>query len=150
MRWTVLVCALIFMSLNTESAETNRIRTLARGAFSGIQEAQHLVITNRAQWTDLWEKHMARNDPKKPAPEVDFSKETVLFVCAGQKRSGGYTIEIRDVREVNGKTEVLVTSKEPKPGGFNISALTAPFQIVAVPRITGEVKFVEAGKKAGG
>lgn len=148
--WKLALCALLFMSIHPEASETNAIKTIARGAFSGIQEPKQVVVTNQAQWDELWEKHMARNDPKKPAPEVDFSKQTVLFVSAGQKRTGGYSVEISDVRQVDDKTEVTVTTKEPKAGGFNIQALTAPFHIVAVPKINGEVRFRPNEKRAGG
>jgi hypothetical protein len=85
--------------------------------------------------------HSARRIPAEPAPQVDFDKESILFVAAGQKRSGGHRIEIAELKQVEGKVEVLVKIQGPKPGGIQLQALTAPFHIVAVPKVSGPVKF---------
>jgi hypothetical protein len=148
MGWKIVI-ALLLAAVTSSAEDTNRLKTLGKGAFSGIQEAVQVVVTNQTQWAELWQKHTAQKTPKPPPPEVDFSKETILFVASGKKTTGGYSVEISDVRRAEGKTEVVVTSKEPKPGGFNIQALTAPFHIVAVPRIEGEVKFKTTENKKG-
>jgi hypothetical protein len=118
-----------------------QMRTIAKGAFSGMQEPAELVITNKTQWAEIWKRHSAQGEPKKEAPDVDFTKETVLFVSAGRKSTGGYGVEISGFQTKSGKTEVMIIEKKPRPGGLNIQALTAPFHIVAVPAISGEVKF---------
>jgi len=116
-------------------------KTIEKGAFGGVDKPLQVVVTNQTQWAELWDKHSARKLPKPPPPEIDFKKESIIFVSMGQKNTGGYTIEISDIRRSGGKTEILVNTKEPKEGGLTIQALTAPFHIVAVPKIEGEVKF---------
>ena len=143
---TVLLGLLVFV-MNVNAADAPKIRNIAKGGFSGIQEATEVVVTNSTQWTELWKKHSARKIPEPTAPEIDFDKESVLFVGLGQKRSGGYAVEIAGLRQVADKTEVLVKTREPRPGGIQIQAVTAPFHIVAVPKLTGPVKFkLEAGE----
>lgn len=139
----VQVCAVLLLTATLFAAETNQpaIKVIAKGAFSGIQEAKQIVITNQTQWAEVWQKHNLRNEPKRPAPEIDFKKQTVLFVTLGQKRTGGYSIDIVDVSPKDGKTEVLLRTGAPKPGSMSLQALTAPFAIVAVPKIEGEVAF---------
>jgi hypothetical protein len=144
MGWKLQVSLLVLGGAMAFAADANelRMKVLGRGAFSGIQEAKQLVITNQIQWAEIWQKHSVQNkEPKKPAPEVDFSKQSVLFVALGQKRTGGYSVGITDVQKKDGKTEVIVQTTSPKPGGFQIQALTAPFVAVAVPRIEGPVEF---------
>lgn len=114
---------------------------MAKGNFSGIQEPAQMVVTNATQWAEIWAKHSAQKRPAEPVPEIDFEKETVLFVALGQKRTGGYAVEIAEVKRMEGKVEVLVKTRKPKPGGFQLQALTAPFHAVAVPKISGAVKF---------
>jgi hypothetical protein len=137
--WSVLLLSL--MSAHLFSAEPPKIRTLAKGGFSGFQEPAEIVVTNATQWAEVWKKHSAQQKPAKPAPEVNFEKETVVLVSLGQKRSGGYSVEITGLEESDGKTRVIVKTTAPKPGGIQLQAITSPFHIVAVPRIKGSVVF---------
>ena len=124
-----------------EPSQPSKIRPIAKGGFSGFQEPAQIVITNSTQWAELWRKHSAKQIPAKPAPEVNFDKESVLFVSLGQKRSGGYSVEITGLEQTAGKAKVLVKTQAPKPGGMQLQAITSPFHIVAVPRLTGPVSF---------
>ena len=134
----VLMCACV--SAN-EPSQPSKIRPIAKGGFSGFQEPAQIVVTNSTQWAELWRKHSAKQIPAKPAPEVNFDKESVLFVSLGQKRSGGYSVEITGLEQTAGKAKVLVKTQAPKPGGMQLQAITSPFHIVAVPRLTGPVSF---------
>lgn len=147
MGWRIIV-GLLLLAVSTLGAESTDLKTIEKGVFSGIQEPVRVVVTNQTQWTELWAKHNAQKLPTPPLPEIDFDKQSVIFVGAGRKNTGGYSIEVRDVRKVDDHTEVLVATHEPKPGGLTIQALTAPFHIVKVPRIEGEVKFKPAGEHA--
>ncbi len=113
MGWKLAIGAFV-LAFTLFAEEAPRLKTLEKGNFSGIQEPLQLVVTNKAQWDELWAKHTAQKIPKTPAPEINFSKHSVLFVAAGRKNTGGYSVEITDVRRIGDKTEVLVTSKEPK------------------------------------
>jgi hypothetical protein len=140
--WPALLSLLMSASISAgEPSQPTKIRNLARGGFSGFQDAAQIVVTNRAQWTEVWKKHSAKQIPAKPAPEVDFEKESVLFVCLGQKRTGGYSAEITALEQSAGKTKVLVKTRAPKPGGMQIQAISSPFHAVAVPRLKGPVAF---------
>jgi hypothetical protein len=129
------------MCVHPHAAEPIKMRTIAKGGFSGFEKETHLVITNETQWTDTWKKLSLQQTPAKPFPKVDFEKETVLLAAMGQKRSGGYAIEITRVEEIAGKFAVTVAARAPKPGGMQLQAISAPFHIVAVPRLTGPVLF---------
>lgn len=149
MGWKVAI-GVLTLALASFADETNRVKTIEKGAFSGIQQPLQVVVTNKTQWAELWEKHTAKKLPKSPPPEINFAKESVIVVTAGRKNTGGYSVEISDVRRSGVKTEVLVSSQQPKPGGFNIQALTAPFHFVEVPKIEGETKFTTVESKQGG
>lgn len=139
--WPVFLSLLMCASVSAKESSQPTIRNLAKGGFSGFQKPVQIVITNKTQWADIWSKHSAKQIPAKPAPEVDFEKESVLFVALGQKRSGGFSIEIAGVDRSGGKTNILIRTHAPKPGGMQLQAITSPFHIVAVPRITGSVTF---------
>ena len=131
----------LLLAFSVNAAEPVKLRTIAQGNFSGIQEAAQLVVTNTAQWTEIWAKHSAQRTTKEEPPAIDFEKESVLFVALGRKSSGGYKIEIFDMRQSDSKLEVLVKVRTPRPGGLSLQALTAPFHAVAVPKIKVPVQF---------
>ncbi len=144
-----LLAGLLFLGVASFGMETNQFRTIGKGAFSAIQEPLQVIVTNQTQWAELWQKHSAQKLPPPPLPEIDFSKETVIFVGLGRKNTGGYAIQVTAIKCGEGKTEVVVATREPKPGGLNLQSLTAPFHIVAAPRIEGAVAFKAAENKKG-
>ena len=120
------------------------IRSLAKGGFSGIQKAKQEVIKDRAAWEKLWTEHNKSTKSASRAPDVDFSKEMVIVVTMGTKRTGGYSVEIVSAEPAGEKLKVSVKQTSPAPGAMTIQALTAPFHFVAVPRSDLEPEFVEA------
>jgi hypothetical protein len=132
---------LTFMITTMNAADPIKLRTIEQGNFSGVQTAAQLVVTNSIQWQELWAKHSAQKVPVGKAPEINFDQETILFVALGRQSTGGHKIEIAEVKPTRDKTEVFVRSTAPRPGGFRLQALSAPFHIVAVPKITKPVKF---------
>ena len=145
----VILSLILIAGVN--AAEPVKIRTLSQGNFSGIQTQSELVVTNAAQWAEVWTKHSAQRTPKENPPAVDFEKETVLFVALGSKPTGGHRLDIAEVRQSGDKTEALVRIRAPRSGGFSIQALTAPYHAVAVPKVKGPVSFrterVQAGSR---
>jgi hypothetical protein len=132
---------LTFLISNVNSADLVKMRTIAQGNFSGVQMPTQIVVTNATQWQELWAKHSAQRTPAEKAPEINFDQETVLFAALGRRNSGGYKIEISDVKRAGDTTEVIVNIHAPKPGGIRLQALTAPFHIVGIPKVNGPVKF---------
>jgi len=131
------VSALI--SLN--AADPGHMRTIAKGAFSGIRAPLNTVVTNEIQWTEVWGKHSVNEKQVEAAPKIDFNKESVILAAMGEKRTGGYAIEVFAVEDSAASYVVRVRTKAPKPGGFQLQALSAPFHIVAVPKISKPVHF---------
>ena len=139
-----MVRAVIFYAIfiaTVNAAEPLKLRTIAQGNFSGVHELTQIVVTNSAQWQELWAKHSAQRTPAEKAPEVDFDKETVIFAALGRRNAGGHKIEITEIKPAGGEFEVIVNIRGPKPGGIQIQALTAPFHIAAVPKLASPVKF---------
>src|SRR5688500_3431487 len=52
-----ILCGLLVICANVNAAEGVKMRTIAQGNFSGVQAATQVVVTNAAQWQDLWKKH---------------------------------------------------------------------------------------------
>src|SRR5437667_1577269 len=143
-----LAACLFFVSLlgclNANGAEALPIRSLAKGAFSGIKAAQRYVVRDAGQWETLWKQHSASAGSAEKIPAVNFSKEMVVVATLGTQRTGGYSIEIVRVQRRGKTLSVAVRQSSPPPGAITIQALTAPFHFVAVPRSDLKPEFVEA------
>lgn len=111
------------------------LRTLARGAYSGIGERQVVLISDRGVWEAHWQRHAGNLVPVPPAPAVDFVREAVVAAYMGEQRTGGYSVEITRVT-LDGKTlRVRINETSPGPGAVVTQALTQPFHLAAIPRV---------------
>ena len=70
---------------------------------------------------------------------IDWDKQMLLVVTAGTKRSGGFRVEITDVKS---KGDTLhVSYKVTPPKGAATRAVTHPGAVVVVPKHKGKVVF---------
>ena len=107
---------------------------LKQDAYGGRDAKSTAIITSQGQLQDLY-KELGWSD----IPSVDFSKNNVVALFMGQKRTGGYSINVRKVTVEDDTTTVEVT--ETSPGGMATMALTAPYCIVVIPKTANvEVK----------
>jgi hypothetical protein len=120
--------------------------TVAHDLMSGIDRPQQVVVQNDTEWARIWRAHAGDALP----PLVDFSTRTVLAVFLGTRTSGGFEAEITGVRQEGSATVVEWVEHRPAPGHVAAMIITSPAHIVSVPRIQGDVRFVQAGPAAPG
>ena len=56
------------------------------------------------------------------------------IICMGEKNSGGYKLEIKEVNKVDNKTEVIVEEISPKDTDIVTMALTTPTIVIEFPK----------------
>jgi len=113
------------------------VTELAHGFWGGPYTVQTQVITSASGLASIWSQWGAMGSP----PSVDFSKRTVVAICIGVRATGGYTVAVTG-SSVQGNDR-LVTYQEAQPGpncGVT-SALSTPWVIASVPRVSGNVTF---------
>ncbi|MFQ6082936.1 MAG: protease complex subunit PrcB family protein [Candidatus Aminicenantia bacterium] len=105
---------------------------------------ENIVIKDENKWQIVWNEihHSLPLTKKKipPLPRINFAREMVIVVFAGQKPGKGYSIKIdRIVRE---KNELVVYIEEKIPVGRLIKPFTTfPFQIIKCKKIDLPVVF---------
>lgn len=108
---------------------------LARGGQAvGFDGPTYQLVGNRDQLIGLWSRLHGRQLQVPPLPDVDFRRETIVALMAGEKATGGYGIEVRRVREEDGELYLEVVFTEPAPDALTTQALTSPWVIVRVLR----------------
>lgn len=115
--------------------------TIEQGTISGVARALETVVKDEASWSALWKEHASIFDPPPPQPQIDFAKEMVIAVFAGEQPTGGYTATIIAVEELEGGLKVHYTVEVPGPECVVEQLFTQPFHMVRLARKEGVVIF---------
>jgi len=104
---------------------------LVSGTRSTVTTRVNYFITSSDQLDELWNMLNATSTP----PKIDFSKQAVIAVFAGQQPSTGYAIKVSKVVDSSARL-VSITIAKPGDTCMTGQAFTAPFELVAVPLTT--------------
>ena len=101
------------------------------------------MFRSDSAWGDFWETVHEIRSPRPELPEVDFGERMVIAVAMGQRRTGGYAIDIEVIYRDDGALHVVVLETSPGPSCVTTQALTQPVLAVGVPAAEGRVTFPE-------
>ncbi len=119
--------------------------TIAKGINSGYPTANRIVISNTAAWIDIWQQHSCDHIPPPPVPEVDFTQYQVVAVFAGEKPTGGYSVEVTNVEIKNSHLVAIIKSCQPQADALVTEAFTQPHHIIKIPLLSvDKVVFEQA------
>ena len=101
------------------------IKILTQGAYNSVSESFVAVARDVETYQEL-----RRLDDNLPILDAeDFNQTAVVAAFLGQRRSGGFSVEI--TRVANGA--VRISEATPPRGSMTTQALTTPYKIVSVP-----------------
>jgi len=109
-------------------SNTLEFRRIGQWTRTGIAEARRLVIRDANGWAQFWSE-LGTGE----RPEIDFTKDLVIAVAAGQRPTGGYEIAIDSVNRGEGGLSVIVVERTPSPNCMTTASLTQPVDVVVVP-----------------
>ena len=115
--------------------------TIARGTDSSYPSARQMALRSSQRWSNVWQLHTYNTEPPLPIPQVDFSRYSVVAVFAGEKPTGGYSVEIIKVETNGSQTKepeaiaISVRYRQPKAGEFVTEALTYPYHMIRIPKL---------------
>ena len=76
-----------------------------------------------------------------PSISANFDTSTILVAFAGEKITGGYSIDITGVTEQNGVITVQVLEKKPDTECLVAQVVTSPYHIVLIREPNADVEF---------
>ena len=124
-------------------AQSAPMQTLAADMMSNIDQPRQAVARTPAEWAALWRQHAG----DKPAPRADLGASTVVAVFLGSRPSAGYQVEIVGTRREGEALIVEWAERSPGRGDITAQVMTAPAQVVAIPKFAGEIRFEKVDKK---
>ena len=113
----------------TNVADFSVLATRTVSRYEGARKVE--LITDEADWRRVW---ALLGTTDRPAPEVNFATRAVLVVFQGRQPTGGYSIEVAEIRRVGTVLAVKVNKRGPAFGDVTTQVITSPFVAVSVPR----------------
>ena len=110
------------------ASRTLDLRRIGQWTRTGIGEARRLIIRDANAWDQFWSE-LGVGD----RPAVDFTRDVVVAVAAGQRPTGGYEIAVDRITQANGELAVEVVERTPGPNCVTTASLTQPVDVVVVP-----------------
>lgn len=114
-----------------------QLRALDKGDQSNMDDARQVVARTASEWNTLWRQHA----PDRPQPTVDFAREMVAGVFMGSRPTAGFAVEIIGARGEGSSLVVRYRETQPPRGLLTAQVITSAYHIVALPSISGDVKF---------
>jgi hypothetical protein len=111
-------------------------------AFEGPPDAVRQVVRDPVDWRRTWIQ-TRRASTDSALPPVDFSRQMVIVAGMGNVPSTGYELFVDSVTSLEWGTLIFVRSTSPA-GCSGGALVTAPVDIVRVPKTTLPVQFVES------
>ncbi len=113
------------------------MKTIDKGSQTHVDEPREVTVRSAEELTKLWRVHA----PERPLPVVDFARDMVVGVFLGSRPTAGYGVEIVSAGEDQGALVVRYRTSRPARDAITAQVLTMPYQLVAVPRRAGDVRF---------
>lgn len=99
---------------------------------SGLQNDQGFQsFESEDGWNSYWRQRGAAG---VQTPKVDWRQYKVVAIFLGSRRTGGYSLRVKDVRTSGTNAMINVVEVQPRPGAMVTQALTSPWVLVRVPR----------------
>lgn len=113
------------------------------GSSIKITDKSNFVIRTKSEFDTLVSKINTNSIlTESQINSVDFSKQMVIAVFQGEKGSGGYLIEIKNITELDDEIKVEISETAPGPNCINTSNITSPLHILTYKSSNKKVNFV--------
>jgi hypothetical protein len=110
-----------------------------KGNDTSITHSGQIVIRNDHQWVQFWAEH----HPHEPAPDVDFTKNSVIGVFLGSRPADAFAAMITSIRTLPESVVVEYRELVPPPGTVAIDVTVYPYHLKVIPKTTLPVKFTK-------
>lgn len=101
---------------------------------SGIREKRVLVVRNDAEWQRAWGTLHANRKPVPALPAIDFAEKIAVVYALGEQVSGGFSVRIISAALSGNNLQLIVEIRRPSPTCIVTSSITAPADVILLPR----------------
>jgi hypothetical protein len=124
-----------------EPVAVSRLEQQHPAHYSGITRQERIVVDDPVEWEQVWARLWQGSHPVPSVPPVDFGRELVVVAAMGGRPTGGYSIQVDQVRAYADHVTVHAVESSPDRGCVVTMAFTAPVDVVKIPRTALEIRF---------
>ena len=135
---TISVAVFLLASEPCRSQELQRhsgFTTIVKHYTCGHSARADYVITTQDQWEAVWSLAMSNVYPMPPAPDIDFSTQSVIAVFEGNEPSSDYSISIKKLIRTGKRLRVVVKETIPDSACKVLLVVTQPVHIIVTEKI---------------
>jgi len=103
---------------------------------AGVAKPSSRVISSDGQWKSFLGAGITYT-----GPSIDFSRQTVVAIFAGQRPTGGHSVVVTKVVDDGRGATVHYRVAPPPPDAMVTQALTFPYILIRLERKVTEVRF---------
>jgi len=122
---------------------TVAFETLKQDVYGGMVASKFMIIKNEKDLDLVYSSINKSRTPELEMPTIDFDKETIIALFLGEKNSGGHSIAVEQIMNVNDKVNVVYRITSPKAGEMVTSVMTQPYCIIKIPKTSKEIVFLQ-------
>ncbi|KXK50798.1 MAG: hypothetical protein UZ05_CHB002001562 [Chlorobi bacterium OLB5] len=120
---------------NSGSDETKlAMEIVIDGTYSGVDEKREMLINNNDDYQKIMNEVYKNLDQMPRIPVVDFTKNSLVAVFIGERRNGGFLVNIDSILEGSKSITVNVTETTPGVNCMVTDVITKPYTIVKIPK----------------
>ena len=94
------------------------------------QSESYIWLEQEEQWNELPQAARQQFESAK----IDFSKESILIISAGQKTSAGYGLELTNWLLEQDHCQVTRVARQPPADSMQAQVITSPCLLVKIPK----------------
>jgi hypothetical protein len=124
----------------TENMQSIKPTLVLSDNYSNIDSSQISILKDQKALQKFFIQVNKTRKPGLPVPDIDFSKEMLILVCAGEKK-GKYESSLTILKDNADFMTIKVAEKLEK--GATQTATTTPFYLYKMPKSSKEVSFIK-------
>lgn len=120
--------------VNNQAAAITSV--IINGVNAPIKERVNYLIDNENDLNKLWKTLFGTSSTSPEKPKIDFSKNQIMAIFAGTKPTGGYSISVSNVQDIQDKRIVSIVITKPDTSCVVTQAQTSPYEIIKISSTT--------------
>ena len=124
-----LLLAVLATACTTANATNVKITTIADGGYAQESDRKAVLATNEADYRKRWTELIGEGE----IPNVDFDNGVAVFLLAGMRNTGGWSVQPQSARvESDGTAVIDAKIQGPRAGGIVTQAITYPYAVIVI------------------
>lgn len=134
---SVLSLSLLFMSCKPKQTivdENDVYQVVYKSQIGGKKEKSNLIIKNYEDFNALISELNIGEEEFEELLKIDLEKHDLLVCFLGEKTTGGYDIDIDEVKFSKTTSEVFLKELVPEKNAMVTMSFTSPYIFVTLPK----------------